>query len=166
MTLVGLPWIVQFAAYARTLAALRDQGDHLARCIAQFSETQAHSPLTKKQLTEYSGFLAAVQDHMRARVLRIESKVVGGFAKYGTMCHTIKEEVQKGVQIRDKEQKFQDQLQKMNSKTPGDVSKDAQARQHKKDSAAVAASDAQRAHDLLLREADKFEQTRLEDVRR
>ncbi|GAU90980.1 hypothetical protein RvY_03321 [Ramazzottius varieornatus] len=153
-----------FAAYGRTLAALRDQGDLLARCIAQFSETQAHSPLTKKQLTEYSGFLAAVQDHMHARVLRIEAKVVGGFAKYGTMCHTIKEEVQKGVQIRDKEQKFQEQLQRMNSKSPGDAND--QARQHKKDSAAVAALDAQRAHDVLLREADKFEQTRLEDVRR
>ncbi|OQV13044.1 putative Protein FAM92B [Hypsibius exemplaris] len=153
-----------FAAYSRNLGAIRDQGDEIARSFAQYSETQAHSPVTKKQLTEFSGHLAAVQDHMHARILRLENKVVMGFSKYGAMCHVLKGEVEKGVSIRDREQKYQDDLQRMQVKLKDD--RDSTVRQQKLDFAAVAASDAQRAHDLLLREADKFEQQKLEDMRR
>lgn len=107
----------------------------------------------------------APQDHMHARILRLENKVVMGFSKYGTMCHVLKTEVQKGVHIRNSEQRHQDDLQKMQVKLKS-ADADAAARQQKAEFVALAASDAQRAHDILLREADKFEQQKLEDMRR
>ncbi|XP_055341153.1 uncharacterized protein LOC129590140 [Paramacrobiotus metropolitanus] len=152
-----------YASYSRRIGEIRDGGDELSRAFSQFTEVQSCCcPQTKKAITEFAHALATVQDYEQARISRIEAKVISGFAKYGFLCHTIKDEVQKGLHIREREQRQTEQYLRLQS----DISLSEPRRQQKLESANMAANDSKRAQELLQRRSDKFEQQKLEDMRR
>ncbi|XP_055336344.1 CBY1-interacting BAR domain-containing protein 1-A-like [Paramacrobiotus metropolitanus] len=152
-----------FASYARKLARLRDKGDELARCIVFCSETQPHSPSTKSLLNEFSTVITSVQDRLNGSLLRLESHVVPGFSKFGMMAHSVKQDGQKSIALRQKEARLAMELQQMQNATKAETT--VQQRHQKAEAVAHAATDARLAHEQLLEQADKFEKQKLTDLR-
>lgn len=111
---------------------------------------------------DLAGQFAGLQDHEQARIYRLEAKVISGFSKYGFLCHAINDEVQKGLDIREREQRQTEECMRLQ----GDITLSGQLRQHKLESASLAANDTKRAQELLQRRSDKFEQQKLDDMRR
>lgn len=154
---------LQFASHSRKIANLRDRGDILSQDFISFTEAQCCCcPSTKASVFEFAKLLSQLQDYQQARIYRIEAKVVSGLSKYGFLCHTIKEEVQKGLDIRLREQRQTEEFLRLQ----GDFTLSGPVRQQKLESANLAASDTKRAQELLRRRSDKFEQQKLDDIRR
>lgn len=114
-------------------------------------------------MNEFSQLLIAIHDRMHVRILQMERRVLPGLAKYGVMTHMLKEELQKGAAMRQREFRLMDDLQRMQTQTQADAS--VQQRHQKAEVASAAATDSRLAHEQILHQADAFEKQKLLDLR-
>ncbi|WAR13155.1 FA92A-like protein [Mya arenaria] len=149
-----------FSSYIRKTARLRDKGDQVSKDMMAYVEGETLNPSAKKQYTEFSQNLAAIQDYRNAQVTRLETKVQHPLSNYGLKCKHTKADLKAAFAARDKETKIRKKLDV--ARTKGDSRQIATLETDLQ----RASVDASRTTKNLEQQADKFELEKLQDAKK
>ena len=61
-------------------------GDDVAYAVRTYAESETFNPTAKAALLEFAETFSTVQDYRNTEVTRMEDKVIGPLATYGTSC--------------------------------------------------------------------------------
>lgn len=107
-----------FGAYSRKAARLRDKGDDISSSVMSYSEAETINKSLSENLAKFSGTLTLISDYGDKRVRYIDSKVVGEFSQYESICKNARDEVKSIFVARDKEVMRKRQLDRMRDRNP------------------------------------------------
>ncbi|BFZ13225.1 hypothetical protein BsWGS_16264 [Bradybaena similaris] len=145
----------------RKSARLRNKSDIFVHQLKDYAETEKLSATTTSSLLSFVENLATVQDYRNTEVQRLEAKVLKPLTKYGDLCKTIKSSIKNSQSTWTREKKQSEKLQKLQQKVPPPTPQIVQAQ-----------SELQKTHqqavfhdEQLLIDVDKFESTRLADMK-
>ncbi|XP_069758229.1 CBY1-interacting BAR domain-containing protein 2-like [Narcine bancroftii] len=106
------------ASYTRKTARLRDKVDLLIKQIMDFANTE--NPEMRRCLTYFGEELSKVQDYRQAQVERLDVKVIGPLKAYGPLTKSKRVDIKKFNNVRNREMKELNILQKMKQGNPSD----------------------------------------------
>ncbi|CAG5115955.1 unnamed protein product, partial [Candidula unifasciata] len=148
------------SSYTRKTARLRDKGDLLAKELIGISEVEKWNPTLSTGLAKFAETLSAVQDYREAEVKRLEGKIITPLVNYGLLCKQTKNDLKSAFAARDREVNQKKKLQTLQNKNPADRHKILEAELQR------ASLDASRASKALEQQIDKFEERKLQDLKK
>ncbi|XP_055950180.1 CBY1-interacting BAR domain-containing protein 1-like [Argiope bruennichi] len=106
----------KLSCYNKKSAHVRDSGDDLAKSILNFASKENLNSSLRSSLMHFADILIAIQEYRDAQIQRIDVKVVLEFANYNPICKRIKNDLATCFEIRKKEIKKKNQLEKTRGK--------------------------------------------------
>lgn len=107
---------LQFTAYARKVAGVRDKGDDLVDLLTSFANHEAHNSSSSRQLHEFAHWLAMVQDFRHHSVTRLSTRILPSFQTLSTNVTSLKSTVKKCTVAADKTKKALETANNVKSK--------------------------------------------------
>ncbi|GBN57810.1 Protein FAM92A [Araneus ventricosus] len=149
----------KLSLYNKKLAHVRDSGDDLAKSILNFASKENLNTSLRSSLMHFADLLIAIQEYRDAQIQRIDVKVVLEFANYNPICKRIKNDLTACFEIRKKEIKKKNQLEKTRGKnsTNWQAIAERDYSQAKRE-ATLTVTD-------LSKKIDNFERQKIEDIK-
>lgn len=107
-----------FAQYSKKLVKTRDGGDELSGALSKYADSEEISKSQSSELQTLSEGMKALSDFGEHRVSSLDHKVVGEFAKYGSICKELKEEIKQIYNAKDRETTKKRQLDRVRERNP------------------------------------------------